>query len=62
MIETVVSGGQVAKIAALPSRIVKKTADLTKLTYIFDEGVPHNGTYNIILANRLAGDKVRYQM
>ena len=62
VIETVALGGEVANIAALPSRIVKKTADLTKLTYIFDKGVPHNGTYNIVLANRLAGDKVRYRM
>ena len=52
----------IPNIAAAPSRIVKKASDLSKLTYIFDEGVPKNGTYNIILANRLADDRVSYEI
>jgi hypothetical protein len=35
---------------------------LSTLTYIFDTGVPKDGTYNIILANRLTDDKISYEI
>lgn len=64
----------IPNIAAVPSRIVKKapifsasstssaSSTLSKLTYIFDTGVPKNGTYNIIFANRLSDDKISYEI
>jgi len=66
-----VDTASIPNIAAVPSRIVKKapifsassaSSTLSTLTYIFDTGVPKDGTYNIILANRLSGDKISYEI